>query len=798
MKIPFTKSHGVAQSPASLMAALVLVALVPAVGVLGFMSVAMRNERLAVEARLTAVYANHLAALQPRVTAFVRERQAALQAHVGGAPAETFAAIVRAKLADGVIVTDGAGKVLYPASAAAGAEMRVEETAEWARARELEFQRNDLAGAAEIYGRIVESGREANTRARAMQAQAVCWLKAGEKERALARLAELAGDASLRHAVSAQGALIGPDAQLLILKTVNVGRALRPTGLSEVSGINPDLRRTFDALVAHLNDYADAGMPANQRRFLMHEVSVLAEGRSLLAGDTVARVSRPGGPASPPDTGRETRATPEPSPASGSLPDATFPTLAAEDLAADYLEHDPPPATEAKVERVDPNTLPAGGHQTARWGQRAPPRTEAWLQRTPLAKVWRLPSTDGTVVALFREERLREELTKQLDALALPDVRVSVLAPGEAETALKRPVPTQDAGEALPGWRLALSFRDGDPLAEAAARQARFYLWMGVGVVAIIGVLAVMVARYVAAQMRLARLKDDLVSTVSHELKTPVASMRVLLDTLSAGRERDEAHRQRYLHLATKENQRLGHLVENFLVFSRLERGQQQFRFTALPPQEIVRTAIEALGEKLTGPSCRLTTHLAPDLPAIRGDVDALATVLINLLDNACKYTNGEKHIAVRVCAELCGVIPSGRKTSEDWPQKAQKAQKRNGSVLSFVSLLWPSPVSTHAVSVVVFEVTDNGIGIAPEEQRRIFDRFYQVDQSLTRQKGGCGLGLSIVQSIIRAHGGVVEVESEPGRGSLFRVKIPVANAPGEAPADAVTKPNPVDRGLHG
>ena len=75
-----------------------------------------------------------------------------------------------------------------------------------------------------------------------------------------------------------------------------------------------------------------------------------------------------------------------------------------------------------------------------------------------------------------------------------------------------------------------------------------------------------------------------------------------------------------------------------------------------------------------------------------------------------------------------------------------------------------------------MFEVADNGIGLAAAETKKIFDRFYQVDQSLTRQRGGCGLGLSIVQSIVRAHGGVVEVESTPGRGSVFRVKIPVSN----------------------
>ncbi len=668
------------QSPSSLTAALALAALVPAVGVLGFMSVAMRNERLAVQERLTAVYANHLTSAQQRVAAFGRERQAALQVHAGGAPAATFAAIVRAKLADGVIVTDVSGKVLYPSSEeAAGAGMRGEEGADWARARELEFQKNDWVGAAESYGRIAESSGEATSRARAMQAQAACWLKTGETERALEPLAELAGDASLRHAMSAYGTLVALDAQLLILKTLGRTDSGVTAAVSEQNATRASRpQEVLNALVARLNDYADARLPAGQRRFLMTEVQALA-------------------------------ATPN-----------LFPTLAAENLAADYLEHDPaPPATATNTLRL----------VAASAGERIADHSLA-LAATGGAKVWRLPSADGAVVALWREDRLRKELATQFDALALPDVRVSLLAPGEAAApALKMPVPSQDAGDLFPGWRLALSFRDGDPMAEALVRQARFYLWIGGGVVAIIGLLSVMVARYVAAQVRLARIKDELVSTVSHELKTPLASMRALLDTVSAGRYRDAAQMQRYLQLATKENLRLSHLIENFLVFSRLERGRQQFRFTTLAPEEILRMALDALGEKLTTPLCHLITNSAPDLPAIRGDADALSTVLVNLLDNAYKYTNGEKRIAVNIYAEA---------------------------------------------GQVIFAVADNGIGIAPDEQSRIFDRFYQIDQSLTRQRGGCGLGLSIVQSIVRAHGGSVDLSSAPGQGSTFRVRLPV------------------------
>ncbi|MDO8539297.1 MAG: HAMP domain-containing sensor histidine kinase [Opitutaceae bacterium] len=648
MKFSFIKTNGAYQSPMSLFAALVLAALVPAICVLWFMSVAMRNERLAVQERLTAVYSNHLASLQPRVTAWAKERQAALQAVEGKTPSKIFAAVVHAGLADGVVVHDAVGKLLYPV--ATNVEPATTENTELARAL--------LAQAAEL-------------------------LQVGQKDPALAKLAELTGNTNLRRVAGAQGVLIVPHTQLLILKTIGWSRGapaprqarspelVERAAVSEVNAAHstssgqagaPRPQQVLDDLVARLNDYSDTDLPSSQRRFLMREVKAL-----------VAEA-------------------------------ATFPTLDAEELTADYLEHEPAPPTDSK------------------------PASAGKLQRTPLAKVWRLPSADRTIVALFREDRLRAELAAAVRTPALSDARVTVHAPDEAAAADKR-IPSIDASELLPGWRLALGFNGSDPLALASARQSRFYLWSGFLVVLIIAVVAVTVARYVSAQMRLARLKDELVSTVSHELKTPLAAMRALLDTVLAGRYRDAAQMRRYLQLAAKENLRLSHLIENFLVFSRLARGQQQLRFTVLAPEEIVRTALDALGEKLTAPPCRLTTQLAPGLPAIRGDADALSTVLVNLLDNACKYTNGEKHIEVRAYAE-------GEQ--------------------------------------VVVAVADNGIGIAPDEQERIFDRFYQIDQSLTRQRGGCGLGLSIVQSIVRAHGGEVEVKSELGRGSTFRVKIPI------------------------
>jgi len=254
------------------------------------------------------------------------------------------------------------------------------------------------------------------------------------------------------------------------------------------------------------------------------------------------------------------------------------------------------------------------------------------------------------------------------------------------------------------------------------------YIWVAVLAIAVVALTALAAAGTFRKQWQLTRLKTDLVSSVSHELKTPLASMRVLVDSLLEDETPDHKKTHEYLELIARENVRLSRLIENFLTFSRLERNRQKFDFAMTRPEHVVEATLEAAQERLQAPDCKLDVDVSPGLPALRADEDALVTVLLNLLDNAYKYTPGEKHIALR-------------------------AFSSNGSV--------------------VFAIDDNGIGIAPREQKRIFRRFYQVDQRLARESGGCGLGLSIVESIVRAHGGSVEVESQPGKGSHFSVVLP-------------------------
>jgi signal transduction histidine kinase len=283
-------------------------------------------------------------------------------------------------------------------------------------------------------------------------------------------------------------------------------------------------------------------------------------------------------------------------------------------------------------------------------------------------------------------------------------------------------------GDGLPGWRLALSLEDRAIFDTATDQRVGRYLAIGSITVAVLALLALVTARTLGQQVKLARLKNDLVATVSHELKTPLTAIRALVDTLLDAEQLDEKTTREYLQLVAQENARLSRLIENFLTFSRLERNRFIFRFAAVQPGEISRAAVAALMERTQAPGCRLEVEVAEDLPPVRGDADALTTALLNLLDNACKYSGEEKRIAFRTF-------------------------RQNGHVR--------------------FAVTDNGLGLAPAEQRRIFQRFYQVDQRLSRTVGGCGLGLSIVQSIVEAHDGSISVESAVGHGSTFSIEIP-------------------------
>ncbi|MGD0522757.1 MAG: HAMP domain-containing sensor histidine kinase [Terracidiphilus sp.] len=383
------------------------------------------------------------------------------------------------------------------------------------------------------------------------------------------------------------------------------------------------------------------------------------------------------------------------------FPDQSLsPMLAAEDLAARCLEAGP-----------------------IRSGEPA-------LRPTALPGVWQLASARGRVVALHQTESLLARMHSGISAQLLPaSVSLNLLPPGKE---FERFFLSQPAGASLPGWRLALSLSDQRMFESAADQRIAAYVWIGLLVVAVVIVLAALALRLVRRQMALTQLRNDLVANVTHELKTPLASMRLLVDTLLNSQPLHEQTAHEYLQLIAQENLRLSRLIDNFLTFSRMERNKYAFGFKEVDATAIVEGAITAVRERFNAPGCQFETHIARDLPSVVADADALVTAVVNLLDNAYKYSGDEKQITLSASAE-------------------------NGAVF--------------------FAVKDNGIGLSPRDTKRIFKRFFQVDQRLSRSSGGCGLGLSIVKFIVTAHHGSVRVESQPGRGSTFTISLPRAEA---------------------
>jgi len=370
-----------------------------------------------------------------------------------------------------------------------------------------------------------------------------------------------------------------------------------------------------------------------------------------------------------------------------------FPTSAAERLAAIFIE-------------TDTARLDAHG-----------------FRRSRVPDLWTFTPGGSRLVALYRTERILTELRRILDQSSSPAVTFTATPPGGT------PVDESiSAGTLIEDWRIAFSAPDPRAADELARRRVAVNAWAGFLAIAVIAGSAVMLGRTFQRQLRLTRLKTDLVAAVSHELKTPLSSMRLLVDSLLDDRDLDPIKARSYLELIAGENLRLSRLIDNFLTFSRIERNRHRFEFADTDPARVVAAAVDAMRERFQAASCQLTVETDPDLPVLHADEDALATALLNLLDNACKYTLADKRIALRV---------------------------------------------SRVGSRVLFAVRDNGIGISRRDQKRIFRRFYRVDQRLARDHGGCGLGLSIVEFIARAHGGTIAVDSDAGAGSTFTLSVP-------------------------
>jgi len=281
----------------------------------------------------------------------------------------------------------------------------------------------------------------------------------------------------------------------------------------------------------------------------------------------------------------------------------------------------------------------------------------------------------------------------------------------------------------LQDFRLGVVPLGEDPVARASTRNrlvyvvllALFYLTLSFGVV--------YTGRVLYREARLSRMKTDFVSLVSHELRTPVTSIRMFIETLALGRVQDPAQTQEVLRMLTQETERLSTLIERVLDWSRIESGRKEYNPETLLVSDVVETAVAAFRAQRLEGDLKLTVQVPEPAPPVHVDRVAIAGALLNLLQNAYKYSREDKRIALTV------------RTRRRW---------------------------------VDITVEDHGVGIARRDHRRIFERFYRVDNLLTRRTEGSGLGLAIARRIVEAHGGNITLQSEVGKGSRFTLQLPV------------------------
>jgi signal transduction histidine kinase len=279
------------------------------------------------------------------------------------------------------------------------------------------------------------------------------------------------------------------------------------------------------------------------------------------------------------------------------------------------------------------------------------------------------------------------------------------------------------------GWRMDLFLKGSQVLDDLAQNRARLYLWALIMLAVVLGGGIAGTVWVMARETRLSRLKTDFVSSVSHELRTPLTSIRLFTETLLLGRAQSEEEQKEFLQIIAQESERLSRLVERILDFSRMEAGRKAYSFDLVDAADLVNMAVMACGSLFEEKKIKINKRLPDDAFSVCVNKDAIVEVFINLLSNAIKYSPEETEVTV--------------------------SAKRN----------------KHSMEI---SVSDRGIGIARSEQGKIFEKFYRVETPLASEVAGSGLGLSLVKYIVHGHGGEIVVDSAPGRGSVFTVRLPM------------------------
>ena len=315
------------------------------------------------------------------------------------------------------------------------------------------------------------------------------------------------------------------------------------------------------------------------------------------------------------------------------------------------------------------------------------------------------------VVGPSRLTRPQSAITRQFPAIFLDPALIAL-------------DPPQDLAQ--PVWTISVS-ADRDPTLELAARGARRTL-LAMAVAALLAGLGLVVSvRAAHESARVAAMRSDFVSAVTHELKTPLSTIRAIAETLVRGRlsTADQVHT--YADMLAQEERRLARLIDNLLAWARVTDVAEVYSFESLSPQELVAEALSGFKRQLVDGAFEFRLDVAPDLPAVKADRTALVLALDNLIDNAIRYSGSSRN-----------------------------------------AVLTAAPVG----KFVQFEVADHGIGIPSDELDRVQKRFVRGRSTASQ---GSGLGLAIVRRIADDHGGWLRIDSQVGIGTTVKLSVPVA-----------------------
>lgn len=324
-------------------------------------------------------------------------------------------------------------------------------------------------------------------------------------------------------------------------------------------------------------------------------------------------------------------------------------------------------------------------------------------------------------------------LSARLQEVAKDEFVISVINPktgyqyNSTKDFDKRPVQAQKALWIFPDYNLGISLV-GQSVQDLVKDRAMNNLIL-IGILLLVLAAAVwFVYSAVKKELELAQAKADFVSNVSHELRTPLALISMFAETLEMDRVKTEEKKKEYYTIISKESNRLGRIVNTILNFSKMEAGKRKFNFQQEDLNEIIIQVYQNYNYHLYNKGFDFDYEPGIDIPKVMIDREAISEAIVNLLDNAVKYSGEIKFIKMVICNEA-----------------------------DYVSI----------------EVSDKGIGISEEDQKKVFDKFYRVSSGLVHTTKGTGLGLSLVKQIMDAHHGKIILKSKLGEGSSFKLLFP-------------------------